>query len=508
MRSPLGIILAFIFLVVLGLAAAVQIGSGDYVMPAFLLGIILLLLTGLFFGERRPIEGVFIVVAVCCYIIFGKGFAYQRLSTYAFVGESLLAFGMLMYVMRVYKREFSLVPRSSMAWALLPLGIYSLIHVVIDYERHQWMALRDSCVIYYTIFFFIVYQLARFRQIADYAAKAFICIAPLAVIIEMMMKFTPGLMMKLQFVKLGSAPLFLPHMDALTNAVFGLIFFLIFRHSQTGRFLPLLGAVVLIGWEILFARGAAYIVLFCTGIFLVFARQWRSLMAMVPMILLAGVCGLVLMELIGSKQDRALQKIQDQWSAIVNRVTGEGHSGTMDDDTADWRIEWWKKITRDVTSQNPLFGLGFGEDISTPFHQQYFRTSVSGEEVERTRGAHNIVFTILARGGWIGVVLFALVIIVQLIYFRRAARLAADGQIPPRYMFLWGASLSGFVIGFFQYAWEASYAAIPYWTYVAIAYATLDREMEGAEAEESSGEQAEAYPVAGAWRPLAAGRQQ
>jgi O-antigen ligase len=121
-----------------------------------------------------------------------------------------------------------------------------------------------------------------------------------------------------------------------------------------------------------------------------------------------------------------------------------------------------------------VFGFGFGADITTEFHQQFFRTTANSPDVARTRGAHNAFFTILARMGWFGAILFLGVVVVQLSYFWRAILAFKNGLIPPTQAYLWGSNICAFVITFFQYAWEAPYSAIPFWTCMGLSYAYLD----------------------------------
>ena len=66
-------------------------------------------------------------------------------------------------------------------------------------------------------------------------------------------------------------------------------------------------------------------------------------------------------------------------TALLNPLENQGTSASA---TIDWRMMWWRNITATWWNDAPLFGLGFGADITTRFF-----TGLHGI-LQRQRGAH------------------------------------------------------------------------------------------------------------------------
>ncbi|MGI8602776.1 MAG: O-antigen ligase family protein [Verrucomicrobiales bacterium] len=495
MGNALTLLLAAIVFCVVALIAAVQLGSGDYSVAATLVVLVAIAFAALIFGRKRPFEAVVLTVAVSCYLLLGRGFAYQRIGSIFFAGELVLAFCLLSYLARFYQGRFTLLPRSPLSLPLFLLGFYSLIHLVFDYQAHGFLALRDSCVIYYTLFFFVSYQLGRIEGVDDFVAKALLVMSPFVLIADLLHGYAPGIMSAARSIKVGDVPLLLPHPDATTSTVFGLFLWLYFKSTHGAR-APVpwfIGAVAVLGYLVVGARGAAYVAIAALLGFLLLAGQRRFLFLGLPCVAVVAAVLLFALESADPTVSRA-NAMREQMKAIVTVGSGQSQSA----DTTKWRLGWWRRITTDVMATNPLFGLGFGVDIYSPFHREFFRTPHVSEDQTRVRGAHNAFFTLLARGGIIGAALFLWVVAAQLWYFWRAAKATESGLIPPRHLFFWGFSISGFVITFFQYTWEAPYSAIPFWTCFGMACASLDKQIE--EAKEPEEEEVEAQ------KPVLAGR--
>ena len=161
MKNTFQLVLAFVVFLAIGLAAAVAVGTGDYGMPIIIGLCALAMVLIATVGRHLPVDMTIISMGIGGFYICGKGFAYLNAGGFLFAGELMLALGTLGYLWRVGKGEFPLIPRTPMAIALLLLGGYALVRLPIDFQEHGIMAMRDSCMIYYTLFFFIAYQLGQ-----------------------------------------------------------------------------------------------------------------------------------------------------------------------------------------------------------------------------------------------------------------------------------------------------------------------------------------------------------
>lgn len=475
MNNSFQLVVAFVVFLAVSLAVAVSLGTGDYGLPIVIgmlaLGVILIATV----GRHLPLDITIICLGVGAFYIAGKGFAYLNVGGLLFVGEALLALGMLGYLWRVSKGKITLVPRTPMAIALLVLGLYALIRLPIDFDRYGIMALRDACLIYYTIFFFIAYQAGQDPKVQRLAPTILIAMAIPGIALDFLGLISPDAVRAIASFTVRGNPLILNHYDSIHPAAFGLILYLATKGGARGGFnifyFVLMFAIS--AYILAIGRGANYLAFAALGLFLLLARQFKLLVSMAGGVVLMLCAILVLIEVNPSVGRDRLRKIEDQIEVIVDPTKIAGGK-TGDADTADWRVKWWQKIARDVTTHSPLFGFGFGFDIASDFHREFFRVAVVNPDIARTRGAHNAFFTVIARMGWLGGLLFIGVVLVQLWYFARAIEAFRDEKIPPAQAFFWGSNICAFIITFFQYAWEASYSAIPSWMCVGLSYAYLD----------------------------------
>jgi len=476
MNKSFQLIIAFVVFLALSLMVSVSIGTGEYVFP-ILIGLValgLVLVTTI--GRYLPIEFNIICIGIGGFYIAGKGFAYLNAGGLLFMGEALLALGLLGYLWRLGKGEFDFMPRNPLAWALFVLGSYALLRLPFDFQETGIMALRDACVIYYTLFFFIAYQHGRNEKVQRLAPVILMACAVPGILVDFISFASPAIRSAMASFTIKGNPIILSHYDAIHPAAFGMILFLATKATKSrgmGIFY-FLGMFLIISHILSMGRGANYLAFACVCFFLLLARQIKLLLAMAGGVLVM-MCALVIFIEINPSVGRGrVRQIQDQLEVLVN-PTKIGKAKHQDSDTAEWRLVWWTKITNDVNRQNPLFGLGFGQDIASDFHKMYFRTASVDPDIARTRGAHNAFFTMLARMGWIGALMFTAVVIIQLVYFWRAIIAFRQGLIPPSQAYLWGSNICAFVITFFQYAWEASYSAVPFWTCMGLSYAYLDQ---------------------------------
>jgi len=504
-KNGFQLVLAFVVFLFIALSAAVSLGSGDYVWPAVLglasFGIVLIVTV----GRRLPLDMAVLCVSVAGFYVLGKGFAYLNVGGFLFAGEATLAIMLLGYLHRLINGRYPLVPKSPMAIALMILGLYALIRLPIDFDTHGLMALRDACVIYYTLFFFVAYQLGLQEAVQKWA-PAFLIVATFpGLLLDILNQFAPGVYLALTSVTVKGNPIMLNHPDAIHQAIFGLILFAAVQTESGRRFrgLSFILMLVLTAYMLGTGRGANYVTFVVLVTFLLLARRMMLLVSL-GMGVAFLMCALFIFAEINPRLGaKRVRQITDQLSVIFN--PGKGlKSKTTDADTAGWRLFWWKHITQDVNRENPIFGLGFGTDIATEMHKRFFRSAVASPEISRTRGAHNAFFTVLARMGWLGALFFLGVFFVQLWYFLQAIQLLRTNRLPPSQAFLWGSNICGFVITFFQYAWEASYSAVPFWTCLGLSYAYIDtmRRQASAPLPEKS---AERMPLAPPVRALPGG---
>ena len=467
-------IIAMIVGLIIALWTGLAIGNGEYGKAGFVGGGTILAVLMAIIGQRYRFEGWLIAIIVACYFIGGKGFAYQRLVSVVFVGEATLAMLVFFHFFRVFSGSARLVPPHRLTWPLLAFLVYGFIHLLVDMREFPLiMVLRDTAMVYYALFFFLVYGSMQHKPTRDYILKLLPVIAAVSLLL-----YTVTVFGKLG-VTLGNAsmirgaPLILQTVDAMIPVCIG---FSAFAYIKSLRSSGILKGIYLISsiacTAPLFYHGKAvfYVAFFAYIGALVIVGHWKILFTMIPM----GVGAvLFLMLMIESgmvkDNDQKFTRFLEEFSSF--NVLGVGGSGQKHAQrTVEWRLTWWTMVTQDVMEKRPLFGLGMGSDISSEFHAKFNNSSFINTAQKRARYPHNIVFTVLGRMGVIGLVIFIpiAILIMKELWIGVEIMRRQGNQCDPRYAFTWAFVLAGFVNAFFQSTFEAPYTAVMFWTLLAV----------------------------------------
>jgi O-antigen ligase len=141
-------------------------------------------------------------------------------------------------------------------------------------------------------------------------------------------------------------------------------------------------------------------------------------------------------------------------SVVDPSDTPEGLSGT-----SDWRMQYWRRLVADIRQEAPLTGFGFGVNLREKYGEQ--------DEEVAARDTHNSHLGIYARGGLIGLVLWALTWSTWFAHMgrvHRAARNAGDTDRANLAAVLVSAIVTILVNAIFDPALEGPQVAIWAWT--------------------------------------------
>jgi hypothetical protein len=338
------------------------------------------------------------------YALLGKGFAYIGLPP-LFAGEITLLFGLVILLrtkclLASFTTFPSLVLAATMCWVLaraLPfVGVYGLD------------ALRDSVVIMYGLFAFIMISLLvednrRVIAIIQYYgifATSFVIVIPFVFLIQRFMADyipnVPGTNIPILWVSPGELNVHL------TGAV---VFVLVgFRRINT----IWIGCLI-VALALACASSRAAILSFILPV--TFAVLMLGKVRELAMVLVAGLAifaaayavetSLTTYQEATYSEERSLSahQIVDNFSSIV------GKSNEQAAGTETWRLDWWKIIIND-TLFGPDFwgGRGFGLNLAVA---DGFEDGAH-PELPTLRSPHNVNMTILARGGVPGIALWLL----------------------------------------------------------------------------------------------------
>lgn len=406
------------------------------------------------------------VLLIICYTVFTRSFAYLGLPTIGlasiplFVGEGALGAFLVMKPGASFRRWFAGLATSSVltpvSWALYAFVIYGLFQALrgVVLEGYPVVVAVQSLVFnLYPIFLFLglwvglrnpdllprlVRWLAWFNGI--YGVFYILVLSRLTLL-------NPGSPQ----VPLFTAP------GASVFAILGLLIY--FRNPRRDLPLLIMNALVLLGLQV-----RAFWVAFVVGVLVwglvkhQFTRIIGAAMALIVLLSVAYVLDVSLpatnegrgeisaRNIIGAALAPIDEDLASEYTDAANRFSG----------TTEWRKDWWAGIWRSV-HENPtttLIGHGYGFPLSDVV------TFIEGRSDLRT--PHNIFFYALGYGGWIGIVLFGLLLTSLARLLWRSYRASGD---PFGLVIL----VMGYTIASFGNYLETPFGAIPFYLLLGLA---------------------------------------
>jgi O-antigen ligase len=365
------------------------------------------------FDSEPRIVGIFEKVflgMLLLYALFDRGFAWFHIpGTPLFVGEMALGLG----IFAMLSSRFPL--RTAIRWSpgLKALAIWmawGFTFFVLQVPIFGIDAVRDSAQWYYGVtaiftVFLLLSDPSRFGRWADLFAKALpflLAWFPIAIALDSL--FGQGA----PFVPDSEIPLFTHRFGNI--AVFSgiAIGFIWLVDRERGRFsgaqritytsLAAI-AILLAGFQ---NRGG--LVSATVGIFvmLLFLHRRRGELVLV----LAGVAIVLATVAIVSNVRIPISNGREisatQMMANISSVIDPDSGGQRQTGTTQWRIDLWTKVLDDVTTERPLTGWGPGPHLGK-------RYGVTTKESVPLRNPHNSHLGVLARMGFIGLGMWAII---------------------------------------------------------------------------------------------------
>jgi len=467
--------LRFWLTVALGALAGVVVSFGLAQEVYLLAGLLVLGIGWLcleWIGGPRP-EAWLLAGALVGYILGNRGFAQLLLTPQMPVlpGETVLLAGILAAVLRMAFRQTAVVRRDLLNAAILGWIVLGTARLWPDFRANGMVALRDFATVYYALFFFLAQSLARHPPSARLLRNALLaaCVA-LPFTYFIFTRFGDAL---LPFLQLRGAPLIF-YKDDLVAANFFVGFFLLMTVPEW----PWLarGALALATYASAFAINssrAAIVGLIVTSAWWAVARRWAPLKLQglaAPFAL--GVLAVIAM--LGERpfKESRLYTFYEHASSMVD-FTGTGRYTTEDrqyvGDNNRFRLVWWRAVTEEVLEGGPVFGLGFGADLSSRFLRTY-ELDLGDEFV--TRSPHSIVFTVLGRMGFAGLAAFFCIVGGMVLRTLRLARLARTDEAALIPLGWWSVSWVMLSSACFGVVLEGPMGAVLFWSALGMANAT------------------------------------
>ena len=367
-------------------------------------------------GLEPPIVGAFETVflaVLLLYALFDRAFAWVHVpGTPIFVGEITLLFGVLAIISTRFPLATA-IRKSPPLKALLAWMSWGLLFLFLQLPEFGLDAIRDSALWYYGIVaiftvFLLLTDPTRFGRWADAFGKMLpflLAWFPFAMLLDSLFGA------RSPFVPDSEIPLFghrFGNIAVLSGVAIGYIWLV---DRERGQFSATQRIVytVLGGIGVLIAgfqnRGGMVSAVLGIVVMLLFLRRRRGELLLVlagVVITLASVAIVTDVRIpVSSGREISAAQMIDNINSVINPDSG----GDRQTETTQWRLNLWTTVVDDVTSERPLNGWGPGPNLGV-------RYGVSTNEEVPLRNPHNSHVGILARMGWVGIGLWAILWIV------------------------------------------------------------------------------------------------
>jgi hypothetical protein len=449
--------------------AGIALAGENYAIPGILAAISCL---GLVAWMRVRYEAMLLGFALFGYIVGNRGFAQFMLvpNIPLLVAELTLGACMVALLFSTAITKDTPIRKDALNFFI---GLWLLaggVRLVFDVRIHGFIALRDSAMCYYALFFFVGQSMAqepRARAILNIALTASLAVLPLTFLAWTLY---PDIVMGAMMVR--GVPLILYKADiAATLMAAGVFYFFHWAErgyrvawlgvaaSFFGALLPLtraalLGLVVALGWQAI-------------------ARRWR-LFGLIAALAVTGVAGEVVSAFfrnVPMTRTRTFQIAQYAMTIVpfIDASAIYTESGDVKGNPVDnnfFRLVWWQTIVNETWRHEALFGLGFGHDLASQFLVEY---GLMGDTEFTARSPHSILVSAFGRLGVTGAGILVAICIVMAMRTARAMRRWRTDPAYSETAELWAMSWIILISACFGVVLEGPMGAVVFWTLLGLA---------------------------------------
>lgn len=416
-------------------------------------------------ATRVPAPAVAVLATAAGYILFNRSFAELNLplgSVPLYIGELMLVLGLAWVIRR--PRARAAFRRHPFFLALAAWMTFCAVRLLAGGLGYGMDAIRDAAVWYYGLYALVGYGLWPVLSRTAWTRYFVVVFGAQMVVTAVFIVIGP---FSLPLPGSGDDPARVDRADVMAlNLLGGATFFLLaLRAAGRGELRLGLGILNLSLVPLLQVRAAtmaALAVLTVLGI----QRRWGTLLTIVavPAVVLGtlAVADVRTWMVRGEVSARAL--VDRQLSVIPlllgDQVADDSRIARQAGDTAEWRLAWWGALMDEVTSspRTLLVGLGFGPDLAAI-------GQIPQSTSRPVRSPHNIVMTLLARTGVLGLGLW---LALQTVWLRTLLGGARDASRHPEpgaadwMLWLLTYPLATLVVASFGVVLEGPYGGIPY----------------------------------------------
>jgi hypothetical protein len=442
---------------------ASEIGSEDYLVPAVVTGAFGAVVVFNTFTKSIRLESSVLCFLLVGYLVGNRGFAELTFAPPFFPGEVCLALISAATLIRfVVTREW-IDMSGFMATCILAFCVLGALRLAMDFSSYRMEAVRDSAMVYYSLYFFFGRQLALRADSKSMLEKclrfSFIALVPLA----LMERFTPDSLMSG-----GDASIFYQRNDLLTTFAASAVFFM-YTRPKLYRW-AWVQAVLIVFFIAYIAEGVtrASLLGLCVGSIPILVAGRRKFLLYPGAVLMLGVVALTALTFVTqSTEDSEASRIVEKARSMVD-ISGDASYNTALGDIKsgnnEFRRTLWQSFVEETNSVSPWFGRGFGYDFLAHYEDSYGRGKFEG-----LRSAHNYFVTLYGRMGIIGSLVFATITLQVLMGGVRAGLAVGAGWLPLAELSYWCAAWAILVASALGVVLEGPVGAIVFWSFLGVA---------------------------------------
>jgi O-antigen ligase len=382
-----------------------KVAQEQYFFPVLIVGI----LGGLAFTRYHaiPIGTLLLGGALIGYIVGNRGFAQISLSGELPIlpAEFVLFFSGGILLFRSALRQEMPVRRDLLNVTILVWIGLSTIRLYPDLNTYGVMAIRDYATVYYAAFFFLAQKAAsdlherRFlNRCLNFGFVALLALYPIYALF-------PDFFLTHFLIR--GVPLIFFKGDLLGTFLAAGSVFSFARFDRTKSRIDLVLSLLMAGSTMTTNNRASMLGLIVPAIVLAIGRRPRFL----ALLTASGLAAIVVLFLVSFFRGQPWENspVHEMYERAVSLTDPYGERNYSGEETSYkgdnnvFRTTWWNIVIGETVRTNPWIGMGWGADLAEPFVRIYYP---EGGEDFTARSPHNVVVTVFARTGFVGLLPF------------------------------------------------------------------------------------------------------
>lgn len=468
-----------VLVAVLGLFLAVylgyQLGEDSLALPLVFTGVCIVFAVYMLFVRSIQFEALILGFLVFGYIVGNRGFAQLSPSGQIpiYFGEIGMVGCLVLIVTRSIFTRGNLIPKHPLALPIMLFLVLGAVRLLFDVRQYKLVAIRDSAMVYYAVFFFIAYQIGLHERSRRFVTRTFLTgllFAPPAFALQ---RFFPDV---LQLLSVRGVPIIHQKGDfAGSFFALGMLNFHILAYRVRWEKICLVLSQVFFGLMIVTMVRASYLATAVAIIFFLIARR-PKLLALQCATLAIGLVVFGLWTTSTDSGDRFTKALSDKVRSMTD-VHGTKRYEMQDISAANnrFRLIWWKTVCDEALENSPWVGLGFGYDLAKTFLRVYWGPSNAGDP--NIRSPHCFPVTVFGRLGFVGLALLCWIVFEMFRATYRSAIAARGRRADLRGFALWMSAVVLFVAANFGVVLEGPMGGIIFWSLLGLACSYQPREF-------------------------------